>query len=216
MTTSADAVPDARHRDSGPLRALQITPLTVEFYPAGVTLHRQGAEVTHLLHVDRGLVLVGATNLQGDDLQCAIRGPGTTLGLGGLVGEVHRCHAEALTPVGLCRVPVRDVLASIDEGSPCFGLVRLALSDSVFWQCNHGVTEGPATQRVARLLLNLDRHAEGEPVVLARTLLARAARIRPETLSRALARLRQEGLIGPERVLAILDRAALVEHARVA
>ena len=175
----------------------------------------QGASGREVLHLLSGLVLATATNRVGDEMHCTIRGPGATLGLELLVGEPSRCELVALTTIHVCRVPAQQILADVDVCSPCFQLVRMSLDEAQFWQDHQGLLSGSAPERVARLLLQLDKHSDNEPVDLRRGLLARAARIRPETLSRTLSTLRSDGLIGPERVLRILDRPALKEFASV-
>lgn len=178
-------------------------------YPAGETLFEQGDVARHLTQVDVGLILESASNVQGDEVQCAIRGPGSTLGLEGLAGQRNRTTAVSLTPVVACRVPAQQVLDGIDDCAPCSALVRLALEESDFWRSRQQVARGSAAVQVGRLLLSLSRHCDGALPQLPRGLLARAARIRPETLSRALSRLRSKGLIGDGHELRIVDLPAL-------
>jgi CRP/FNR family transcriptional regulator, anaerobic regulatory protein len=181
--------------------------------PVGAAIFDQGDPAVALFQVQSGLVLESTSNVSGVETQCAIRGPGSTLGIQALSGGTQGSDALALTPVVVCRIVAQRMLDGIDECSPCFSLVRLALEESEFWRGQQLLGGGSAPVRVARLLVALARHCGDQPPQLARGLMARAARIRPETLSRALSRLREEGFIAGDASLRIVDMDGLLAFA---
>ena len=94
-----------------------------------------------------------------------------------------------------------------DLGSRAGTLLELVLGETRRREEERVTSSGSATSRVARYVLDRERTG-GAPVTFA--VIARMLRMRPETLSRAVAALRDEGVLSGTRALEVLDRPRLV------
>jgi CRP-like cAMP-binding protein len=182
-------------------------PWTVEQRSEGRHVAFNGAAVERVSFVKRGYVALHARR---GTLQ-ALRGPGALLGVECLSPRAHAHTITALTPVELCTLAADDFRA--------FALAKSAVTMSLLSQelRNRDLDEtfrsGAAAARLARFLLaRLEQGGGSYPVPFTQETLARLLDLRPETLSRVLKRMRDDGAIG-ERLF-VRDPAALVALSR--
>ncbi len=178
--------------------------------PPGTVLLRQGERPEAAWYVRSGQVLISVSSGNGSG-SCAVRGAGALLGLEALLGEPSGCEAHALSDVVLCALDIDDFRAWIGPlVSPQGTVLTLALREAARQTEERIALEGSATQRVARFLLG--RHVAGagdSALEIQKQLLARVLGMRPETLSRALAELRERGVLGRGRRVTVVDPEGL-------
>ncbi len=162
--------------------------------------------------IKRGTVLLSRASAEGIERPRAVRGPGAFIGLEALVLSTYTDTARTTETSVLCGISRHDLDHWFGTtGSPA----RMALEQTLRVAAEEPVRaagiDGSALQRVARWLLD---EAEAAPRVQ-RNVLASLLGMTPETLSRALGRLRDRGAIELTRQhLAVRDRAQLEASAR--
>lgn len=187
-----------------------VCPFNETVKPQGTVLVRQGQRPEAAWYIRSGQVLIGVSNDNGAG-SCAVRGPGALLGVEALLGEPSACEAHALSEVVLCTLDAeafRDWIGPLS--SPPGVVLTLALREASRQTDERIALEGSATQRVARFLHG--RHIAGagdSALEIQKQLLARVLGMRPETLSRALAELRERGVLGRGRRVTVVDPAGL-------
>ncbi|MCA9677191.1 MAG: Crp/Fnr family transcriptional regulator [Kofleriaceae bacterium] len=163
--------------------------------------------------VKRGAVLLSRSGADGVERPRAVRSAGTFVGLEALVQGTYADSVRATEPTVLCGA-TRDTIDTWlgPVGTPA----RMAL-EQVLRATTHDAprgagVDGSATQRVARWLLD---DQDGESAHVSRQVLASLLGMVPETLSRALARLRDDGAIDLTRTsVTVKDWARLEAEAR--
>jgi CRP-like cAMP-binding protein len=179
--------------------------------PAGSVLVQQDERSHWVWYLRRGQVVLGSTSESGGDLSCAVRGPDTLLGIENLVGHPVPYQISALTDVVLCALEAaafREWVGTL--GTPMGAVLELALREAGRRVAERHALEGTAVRRVARFLVQ--RHeadGSGEALHTPQHVLAHILGMRPETLSRALARLRELGVIGAGRGVRVVDNDQL-------
>jgi CRP-like cAMP-binding protein len=180
---------------------------------AGSLLAAQGDVPTHVWYLRRGTVLLTATSAAGDETFCALRGPETLIGLEMLRGTPSAYDAWALSDVEGCRLDADSFTHWIgNRGTPMGAILEFSLAEGSRWQRERIALAGRAVARVARFLAER-RALDDRPLAVEHRLLARMLGMRAETLSRALGRLRDEGVLEPGREIAIADVEALARIA---
>jgi CRP-like cAMP-binding protein len=179
--------------------------------PAGTILLRQGEVPQCVWFIRRGTVLLSSTTESGDETQCALRGPGAVVGLEALAARPTRAEAWALSDVALCRLDADSFRAWVGEAdTPAGAVARLAIEEGDRRGHERVALAGVAPVRVARFLLErLRMEGRDTPLPVEQQVLARMLGMKPETMSRALARLRGMGAIAPGRGVRIADLGAL-------
>lgn len=152
----------------------------------------EGEPATTVWFVKRGSVLLSRVGADGVDRPRAIRGPGAFIGMEALVVSAYTDSARTTEPTVLCGIARPDLDRWFGPvGTPA----RMALEQTLRVAAEDPVRaagiDGSAVQRVARWLLD---QSDATPQVQ-RRVLASLLGMTPETLSRALARLRDEGAI---------------------
>lgn len=180
-------------------------------FPAGSLLLTQGETPTTVWHVREGSVLVSSLSVDGEETACSLRGPGAMLGLEALTTAATAYEAWALSDVVVCRMDVasfRNWLGPLDRPA---GVIALkAIEENERQRDDRVVLAGRAEVRVARFLLERLRFsAVDSPLPFEQQILARMLGMKPETLSRALQRLREKGALAPGRVVRVVSRASL-------
>lgn len=185
--------------------------------PAGACLERQGDVPSKVWYLRTGRVTLRAFREDGDEASCAIRGPGSLLGLECLLGEPAAAEVACLTDVTACGLDGDGFRRWLgDLTSPLGVVLELGLREALQCMGERRSTAGTAVARVARFLIRYcDAHGASErPLAIPKQVMARTLGMRPETLSRALRVLREAGAIGPGRAVVPADRARLVELAQ--
>ncbi len=197
-----------------PLRRLLRQAVIVE-HGRGETLFRQGEPATHFFFVIDGWVKVYRLTRAGDETVVGVftRGQSFAEAAAFIQGE-YPAGAESVAECRVMRVPTRDLVSLLHE-SPDLALAMLASTSRHL----HGLVQQieqlkarTGTQRVAEFLGELCPVAEGACTIglpYDKTLIAGRLGMKPESLSRAFARLRPLGVIIDHNMAAIRDVAAL-------
>ncbi len=178
------------------------------YSPRGAVLVTQG-QVPHRLHLIRsGTVAVSSVESDGAEASFALRGPRALVGMEGLAMHPARAEVRALTPVRTCSATADEISRWLGpQDAPSRVLFELAMDGLNAREDDDALRRGEAVSRVARFLFHWSL-LEPRPA-LPRQVMARALSMRPETLSRCLHRLDEQGLIRHTAALEVLDRAGL-------
>jgi len=170
----------------------------------------EGEPASTVWFVKRGAVLLSRGGV-GADRPRAIRGPGAFVGLEALVRSTYADSARTSEPSVLCAITRDDVDRWFGPtGTPARMALEQTLRVAAEDPIRPAAVDGSASQRVARWLLD---EADHTPQVQ-RHVLAALLGMTPETLSRALARLRDDGAIElTRRLVEIRDRPRLERRA---
>jgi len=182
-------------------------PLREVIRSAGTVLATQGQRLQEVLIVREGTVLVTSFTADGDEVWSSVRGPDTIIGAEIL--RHGRCELDviALTEVRLLRIAPDDFRAWIGPAhSPAAAIIELLLQEISALGRDKAMTVGTAVARIARFLRERHRmESAGRPFDIEQRILARVLQIRPETLSRTLTKLRQDGIIAHGPRLSVVD-----------
>jgi len=183
------------------------------FVIAGDVLFREGDPFEAIAAVRAGTVKTCVTDRDGNEHVQGFHFPGEVIGLNAIDGHLYPCDAVALDTVMLCRFsfPKISVLAARVPGLQR-ELFRLLSRDIGRAALLAG--DWTADQRVAAFLVGMSRRlsARGFSAVrfqltMARTDIANYLRLAPETVSRVLRRMQDDGLLAVERRdVSLLDR----------
>lgn len=181
----------------------------------GEILYLQGAEVDHAWFIKRGTVVLYRDRAgDGEPAVHAVRFAGALIGLETLVAPRYADTARAVTEVTVCGIP----RAGLDQwlgpkDTPARTALEVWLRAGHADRLHRSPRDGSAVARVADWLAR-----EGTPGVslsLPRQIVAELLGMRPETLSRAIAALRDRGAIAADRShIEITDEARLQAAAR--
>lgn len=191
---------------------------------AGDTIYRTGDEATRLFVVASGTVKLLRPSAQGRDVVTNILGPGESFGTLGILDEpTYPDSAEAMTASCVLEIST-DLLKYVMERHP-----RLALTvlDEVLQRLEQAqqtirrLSADNAKQRVSAALLTLaDKFGAARDesisleIPLTRVDLSALTGLTPETVSRVVSRLSEEGIIVTgRRRTTVLDRMRLAAEA---
>ena len=211
-------VPLLSHLDDDEAQTLLNACLT-EHLPAGAQVFSPNQQAESFYVILRGKVKVYKLSPRGDEQILHLYGPGNTFGEAAMWARIrYPAHAEVLENTTLLVVK-RSVLKQLITGNPEIAMAMMAGMSVKLREFNQlieqlSLKEVPA--RLAKALLELPARAGTDTVVLKQTKRELAGQIGtiPETLSRALKKLTNTGLIevnGPE--ITILDPEGLAELA---
>ena len=175
--------------------------------PAGTRLFRSGDRVEVVYLVISGEVLLTREDAEGGSRPEGLRGAGALLGIEALGGEpIYGATAHCLVPTEICTLACSRLEAWMGSSTSVGrAFARLAALEAREL-ARSGDEAGPCAVRVAGFLLA--RHRLGRAAPLQKQVLAGLLRMRPETLSRCVARLSAQGAID-EGSLAVLDAELL-------
>ena len=178
---------------------------------AGTILIHQGAKPTSVLYLRRGQVVLSSTAASGTEVSCAVRGPDTLLGLEALMDLTMPYQVWALTDVALCTLDGHAFKAWLgSEKSPTGAALMFSLQEAARRVGERQALQGTALRRVARFLLqHSEVSTDGEPLRTPHRVLAGILGMRPETLSRALAELRDGGALATGRSVRVTSKDRL-------
>ena len=178
---------------------------------AGSLIFPQGEPPECVWFLRRGTVLLSSVSACGDETLCSLRGPGSLLGLELLRNAPTDYEAWALADVEMCRLESDGFRGWVGDRSTPMGVVLgIALEEASKRGQERLALAGRSVTRVARFLLERRRVEQCDrPLRVEKQVLARMLGMRAETLSRALARLREEGAIAAERDVHVIDPAVL-------
>lgn len=172
---------------------------------AGEHVFREGDPFEAIAAVRAGTVKTYVIDLDGREHVLGFHLPGEVIGLNAIDGEHYPCNAVALDTVMLCRFsfPKISVLAAKLPGLQRH-LFRLLSRDIGRAALLAG--DWTADQRMAAFLIGVSRRLAMRgfsptrfQLTMARTDIANYLRLAPETVSRALKRFQEEGLLRVDR-----------------
>ena len=185
-------------------------------FHAGEHIFREGDPFEAIAAVRAGTVKTYVIDRDGREHVLGFHLPGEVIGLNAIDGEHYPCNAIALDTVMLCRFsfPKIAVLATRLPGLQR-QLFRLLSRDIGRAALLAG--DWSADQRMAAFLIGLSRRLSARgfspnrfQLTMARTDIANYLRLAPETVSRVLRRLQEDGLLQVDRrELQILQREEL-------
>jgi len=174
---------------------------------AGTVLATQGQRLHEVFIVREGTVVVTCFTADGDEVWSSIRGPDTLIGAELL--RHGRCEVDvvALTEVRLLRISPDDFRSWVGPlHSPAAAIIEHLLQEISALGRDRAMTAGTAVARIARFLRERHRmESAGRPFDIEQRILARVLQIRPETVSRILTKLRQDGILAPGPRLSVID-----------
>jgi CRP-like cAMP-binding protein len=167
-------------------------------YPAGSLIYAQEEGARSIYTIRSGLVKL--TQFRQDGTQRIVRLLTRTdvLGLEALVAPSYEHDATALQHTEVCRIPI-EVVRELSSKRPAMYTELMnrwhkALSDADRWITDFGT--GTSRERVARLLIWLAEHYDGERCELfGREDLGALLGLTTETVSRVMADLKRRGLV---------------------
>ncbi len=189
-------------------------------FQAGDYLFRAGDPFDSIAAVRAGMVKTFVDDSQGNEQVLGFNLPGEVIGLNAIHGARFPCNAVALDTVYLCRIsfPRLSLLATRMPGlqARLFSLLSAEIGKVATLAANHRTEE-----RMAAFLLDLsERYARRGfsatrfNLSMARTEIANYLRMAPETVSRVLRRLSDEGVIAVnQREMLLLQPERLAELA---
>jgi CRP-like cAMP-binding protein len=182
---------------------------------SGELLYLEGEPASHVWFIKKGTVVLyrEAGEKDAEGRAHAVRFPGTFIGLEALVADEYVDSARATTDVVLCGA-TRDGMNHWlgPKGTPPRTALEITLRASTADRVRRASLAGNAVRRVAAWLC--DEGPRAATAALPRKLVADLLGMRPETFSRALARLTKGGAIATTRTtLRIIDESALEEFA---
>lgn len=213
----------AQGYDKSALAELHVLVDHVGPFHAGDTLFRVGDAFDAIAAVRAGMVKTFVEDSQGNEQVLGFSLPGEVIGLNAIHGARYPCNAVALDTVYLCRFsfPKMSVLATRMPGlqARLFSLLSAEIGKAALLGANHR-----ADTRIAAFLLDLsERYARRGfsatrlNLGMTRVEIANYLRMAPETASRVLRRLIDEGVIAvsqreiqllqPQRLAALASSA---------
>ncbi len=173
----------------------------------GDVLFHRGDAAHHFYFIDTGLIELSLISATGEKKTLEVIGPGRTFGeaVAFMRGRKYPVTAEALQPTALCRIPNRPYLNLLQSnGDAC---MRLLADISRHLHARVREIENLTVQNArSRLTSYLLDHVVEKPVddqatarlSLPRHVIASRLSIKPETLSRLLRSLSDEGIVSIE------------------
>lgn len=188
--------------------------MTASARESGSTICAQGERPHTLYFVKEGFVALSSVSPRGSELLLSLRGPSSLLCAEALHDEPSPYEVRALSKVKICGIG-GDAMAQWigPERSAARVVLDLLLTegrqqrDEVNWR------QGDCLSRVARFALAHARFLADRPNAVRKQVVARLLGMRPETLSRCLTRLEQDGVVDASRGVRVLDQRRLASIA---
>ena len=186
--------------------------------PAGKTLFAQDDPCRHFYYVRSGMVKLFRISPGGSEKVMELAGPGQTFAEAVMFSGKYPTHAVALDETRLIAFDCKDFRSQLhDNIDMCFRLmdnmsVRLyGLIDEI-----DQITQHSGTERLVRYLLDqIPADSHPSPSIrlpVPKQVIASRLNIKPETFSRALAKLRRLGLIEVHDDTILLKDAAMLSR----
>ena len=191
--------------DKGALRELHVLVEHIGPFHAGEHVFREGDPFEAIAAVRAGTVKTCVTDRDGHEHVLGFHFPREVIGLNAIDGHRYPCDAIALDTVMLCKFsfPKISVLATRVPGIQR-ELFRLLSRDIGRAALLAG--DWSADQRVAAFLLGMSRRLAARgfsatrfQLTMARTDIANYLRLAPETVSRVLRRMQDDGILAVDR-----------------
>lgn len=192
-------------------------------FHAGDFIFRAGEAFNAIAAVRAGMVKTFVDDSQGNEQVLGFSLPGEVIGLNGIHGSRYPCNAIALDTVHLCRIsfPRMSRLASRMPAlqARLFGLLSAEIGKATVLAANQRTDE-----RMAAFLMDMSMRYEQRGfsatrfnLAMSRTEIANYLRMAPETASRVLRRLSDDGVIAvKQREIILLQPERLAAMAAIA
>lgn len=169
----------------------------------GHYLFRQGEQCRYVYFVIRGAAKLVCGLPDGREQIIDVVAPGRILGLEGLYGDAHMCSAVVVGGLRTCRMRLDQLKNSLRDNHPLARNLVHAVSRELAQAMGRVMELGSksAQERVSSFFVSLLDHSMTSQVAgeirlpIPKGDMARLLGIRPETLSRILARMRSDGII---------------------
>ncbi len=199
--------------DKSSLRDLHVLIEHVGPLQTGVHLFREGESFEAIAAVREGTVKTYVVDREGREQVLGFHFPGEIIGLSAIDDGRYPCNAVALDPVTLCRFSFTGI-SSLAARLPGLQKQLFRLMSRDIGRASLLAGDHSADQRVAAFLILLSQRliAVGMSgsllrLTMPRTDIANYLRLAPETVSRVLRRLQDEGMIHVRRrELELTDR----------
>jgi CRP/FNR family cyclic AMP-dependent transcriptional regulator len=177
---------------------------------AGASLCAQGERPRTVYFVKEGFVALSAVSPKGSELVLTLRGPTSLLCSEAMTNEPSAYEVRALSRVKLCGI-AGDAMSQWvgPERSPARVVLDLVLAESRMQRDEVNFRQGDCMSRVARFALAHAKFLADRPNAVRKQVVARLLGMRPETLSRCLTRLEQDGVVDASRGVKVLDQRRL-------
>lgn len=173
---------------------------------SGATLCAQGERPRTVYFVKEGLVALSAVNPRGTEIMLTLRGPTSLLCTEAMSGEPSPCEVRTLSRVKLCGISGEALNQWIGpDKSPARAVLDLLLGEARIQRDEVNWRQGDCLSRVARFALVHARFLADRPNAVRKQVVARLLGMRPETLSRCLTRLEDDGVLDASRGVRVLD-----------
>jgi CRP/FNR family transcriptional regulator, polysaccharide utilization system transcription regulator len=194
-------------------------------YSRGEIIFYAGDRPLDLFCVQKGMVKIYRVGSDGREQIVRLAAPGDVVGYRSLIGgESYAAFAAAIEDVEICHIP-RDLFLSLLAEQPALAANIMALLAGELRIAEERIVDmaqKPVRERLAETLLlmkssyGVDADGTTLSIRLTRIELSSFIGTAPETVSRALAVMKEEGIIEMEgRRIMITDHDALVEAANV-
>jgi len=185
----------------------RFTPSTRE---PGASLCAQGERPRTVYFIKEGFVALSAVSPKGSELVLTLRGPTSLLCTEAMTNEPSAYEVRALSRVKLCGI-AGDAMSQWvgPERSPARVILDLMLAESRMQRDEVNFRQGDCMSRVARFALAHAKFLADRPNAVRKQVVARMLGMRPETLSRCLTRLEQDGVLDASRGVRVLDQRRL-------
>ena len=176
----------------------------------GATLCAQGERPRTVYFVKEGFVALSAVSPKGSELVLALRGPTSLLCAEAMSNEPSAHEVRALSRVKLCGIAGDAMNQWVGpERSPGRVVIDLLLAESRMQRDEVNFRQGDCMSRVARFALAHAKFLADRPNAVRKQVVARLLGMRPETLSRCLTRLEQDGVLDASRGVKVIDHRRL-------
>lgn len=181
-------------------------------YEEGRHIFREGDEFNAIAAVRAGTIKTYVTDLEGREQVLGFYLPGEIIGLNAISRSRYPCNAVALEPVLLCRFSFPR-MATLAAKMPKLQEQLFRLLSEDIGKAGLLAGDFDADERMAAFLVTLSRRyglrglsPTRFRLPMSRTDIGNYLRLAPETVSRILRRLRDEGMVAVERrEIEILD-----------
>jgi CRP/FNR family transcriptional regulator, anaerobic regulatory protein len=185
-------------------------PFTPRLLPRDAVVSTQGQVADEVGFVKSGILVLSSVGSTGDEQRVSVRGPRSVVGLEALEGQGAAEEVRALTDVVLCRSEVQRVKRWASAGPAANSLLQLAITEMGLRRAEVDLRQGPALARVARFAIQYAALVEsGRGKHFSKERVARMLGMRPETFSRILRKLSDQGLIDSKQGIKVLNAAEL-------
>ena len=181
----------------------------------GEILFHRGDNARHFYYVNTGLVELSLVSASGEKKTLEVIGPGQTFGEAVAFMAEHKfpVTAEALADSELCQIPSRDYVDLIQANPDACMRLLADISRRLHArvrEIEHLTIQNARSRLVSYLVDHItEKSGEDEAIVrlnLPRNVIASRLSITPETLSRLLRNLTDEGLISTEDRIVFVHR----------